>query len=392
MQFAKRIEGLKPSDIQEMFKLAADPKVISFASGVPDSSYFPIKEMERLAGIILSENGEQALQYGATEGYIPLREKIAARMKKDDIDTSVDNIMVTTGSQQGLELSAKTFLNEGDAVVCENPSYAGAISAFKSYLPEFVEINTDEHGMIMEELEKALELKDNIKMIYVIPDFQNPTGKSWSLERRKKLIKLANYYDIPVIVDDAYGDVCFNKEKAPSLRSFDTERKVIHLGTFSKTLCSGLRVGWVEADIDVLKKYIIIKQSSDMHTNILAQMMIDKYLELYDIDAHIAEINSVYKARRDTMIEAIKEHFPANCTYTYPEGGMFIWVEMPGNIDAREVLMESIKENVAFIPGEPFYPNGGVKNTFRLNFSNANESKIKEGIERLSKVLKQFSN
>jgi 2-aminoadipate transaminase len=240
------------------------------------------------------------------------------------------------------------------------------------------------------EIKRALETKKNIKKIYVIPNFQNPTGKSWSLERRKELIKLSKSYDIPIVEDNAYEEICFMKEKRPSLKSLDTEGKVIYLGSFSKTFCPGLRVGWIQAKNSILEKYIIIKQSSDMHTNILAQMQINKYLELNDFDAHISKINLSYKNRRDKMIKAMKEHFPSSCSYTYPEGGMFIWVEMPEKLNARKVLNEALKENVIFIPGDSFYPNKEIKNTFRLNFSNTDESKISIGIERLAKVLKRF--
>jgi len=392
LKFATRVKGLTPSDIQEMFKVIAKPEVISFASGVPDPNIFPVEEIEKITSQIINENGQTALQYNTTEGYIPLREKIASRMKSNGVKTHKENILITTGAQQGLELSAKLFLDKGDAVICESPTYSGAISAFKSYSPEFIEITTDKNGMKMDELKKVLDTKDNIKMIYVITNFQNPTGKSWSVKRRKELISISESYDVPIVEDNAYEEISFREKKRPTLKSLDKEEKVIYLGSFSKTFCPGLRVGWIEAKDSILEKYIMLKQSSDMHTNILAQMQISKYLELNDFDAHIAKINSSYKNRKNIMLESIKKYFPSSCSYTHPEGGMFIWVEMPEKINARKVLDEALKENVAFIPGDSFYPNKEVKNTFRLNFSNADESKISKGIEKLSKVIHRFIN
>ncbi len=390
MKFASRINGLKPSDIQEMFKVISKPEVISFASGVPDPALFPAEAIEQITGKIINQEGRVALQYNTTEGYVPLREKIMSRMEGNGVETDVESIIISSGAQQGLELSAKLFLDKGDAVVCESPTYSGAISAFKSYSPEFIEIKTDKNGMKIDELEKTLKTKDNIKMIYVIPDFQNPTGKSWSIKRRKELIELSKLYDIPIVEDGAYEEIYFTDDKKPTLRSLDNEGKVIYLGSFSKTFCPGFRVGWIEGRSAIINKYIIVKQSSDMHTNILAQMQINKYLESNDFDAHIADINSAYKNKKDKMIRAIEKYFPKDCLHTCPKGGMFIWIEMPDKLDGREVLNEAIKKNVAFIPGESFYPGREIKNTFRLNFSNAEEDKIDIGIKKLSEVIKKF--
>lgn len=391
MRFSTMAEDLKPSDIREILKLTENPEVISFAGGVPDPDLFPIDEMKEVTQIVLKEMGKKALQYNSTEGYIPLREKIASRMNKAGMKTRADNILIISGSQQGLDFSGKLFLDKGDAVVCESPSYAGAISAFKAYEPEFIAISSDKHGMKLAELEETLQARNSIKMIYVIPNFQNPTGRSWSLECRRKFMELICHYDIPVIEDDPYGEICFDNKSLPSLKSLDLEGHVVYLGTFSKTFCPGLRVGWLEAGSQILQKYNIIKQSSDIHTNSLAQAEINKYLELYDFDKHIAAINKIYKGRRDLMVKSIKKHFPANISYTYPEGGLFIWVEMPEIINSRTVLAQALLNNVAFIPGETFYPCGTTTNTFRLNFSNVKESMIEIGIERLGKVLKDLN-
>lgn len=391
MQFASRVDLLKPSDIREILKLTENPRVISFAGGVPDSAFFPIEELKEISRLVLEEKGRKVLQYNSTEGLGSLREKIALRMSKIGVKISSDNLIIISGSQQGLDFSARVFLDEGDAVACESPTYAGAISAFKACMPEFVEIPTDSDGMKLEELEKALQKNKRIKMIYVIPDFQNPTGKSWSIERRKELIRISNEYSIPIIEDDPYGEICFTEERMPTLKSLDSEDNVIYLGTFSKTFCPGLRIGWLIASNNILQKYIIIKQGSDIHTNSLSQAEIDKYLELYNFDEHIQTINEAYKQRRDLMLASIKKHFPANCNNTIPEGGLFIWVEMPEGFDSREVLKRALDKDVAFIPGESFYPHDRTKNTFRLNFSNVTEDLIDEGIKRLGLVLQSIN-
>lgn len=390
MKFARRMDGLKASEIRELLKLAERPEVISFAGGLPAPELFPIEELIKVSEVVLRESGRQALQYGPTEGYTPLREKIAKRTEKFGFSPKAEDILITSGSQQGLDFSARVFLNEGDIVICESPSYLGAINAFKACMPEFVEIATDAEGMIMEDLEEVLKTRDNVRMIYVIPDFQNPSGKTWSIERRKRLIELANEYDLPVIEDNPYGDLRFEGEIPPSVKSFDTEGRVIFLGTFSKTFCPGMRLGWVIADAKILEKYNFIKQGADLQSNSLAQREMDKFLEMYDLDAHIENLKKVYRSRRDVMMAAIKEHFPSNVSYTYPEGGLFTWVILPEHVSAREIAPKALENNVAFVPGGSFFPNGGNENTFRLNYSNMPEDKIKIGIERLGKVLKEM--
>ncbi|SNT00692.1 2-aminoadipate transaminase [Anaerovirgula multivorans] len=390
IKYAKRMDNLKASEIRELLKLTEKPEIISFAGGLPAPELFPIEEMKKVVEAVLDENGMQALQYSATEGFTPLREKIAKRMENIGIKASADDILITSGSQQGLDFTGKIFLNDGDIVVCESPSYLGAINAFKGYLPEFVEVTTDDEGMDMEELESILSTKENVKFIYVIPDFQNPTGKTWSVERRKKLVELANKYDIPVIEDNPYGELRFEGERPPAVKSFDTEDRVVFLGTFSKTFCPGLRIGWTLAGQELLQKYIFVKQGSDLQTNTMAQREINKFLDLYDLDEHVEKIKDVYRKRRDVMLEAMKEYFPQKLKYTYPEGGLFTWVELPEELDAKKVLEKAIELNVAFVPGGSFFPNGGKENTFRLNYSNMPEDKIKIGIERIGKVLKEM--
>jgi 2-aminoadipate transaminase len=389
MKFAKRMDSLKASEIREILKLIENPEIISFAGGLPAPELFPVEEMKEAARAVLEEDGQKALQYSSTEGYLPLREKIAGRMEEVGVKTTADNILITSGSQQGLDLSGKVFINEGDVVVCESPSYLGAINALKSYSPKFVEIDTDDDGMDMEALAKVLKETEHVKMIYVIPDFQNPSGRTWSVERRKQLIELANEFDLPIVEDNPYGELRFEGERPPSIKSFDTQGRVIYLGTFSKIFCPGLRVGWTLGDGEILQKYIFVKQGADLHTNTLTQREINKFMEVHSIDEHIEKIKNVYRKRRDVMMEGIREHFPKAVKYTYPQGGLFTWCELPEEMDAKEVFKKSIKENVAFVPGGSFYPNGGKENTFRLNYSMMSEEKIREGIKRLGKVLKQ---
>jgi len=387
MIFANAMEGVKPSDIREILKLTENPEIISFAGGIPDPSLFPLEEIKKVAEKVLAEEGRRALQYNSTEGYLPLRNKITLLMKARGIQAGPDNVLITSGSQQGIDFSGKIFLNEGDGVVCESPTYSGAVNAFVSYRPKFIEITTDDQGMNMDELENALQTKKNIKMIYVVPDFQNPTGRTWSIERRKKLVELANQYDIPIIEDDPYAVLRFQGKIPPAIKSFDSQERVIYLGTFSKTLCPGLRIGWVAADGEVFRKYVLVKQAADIHSNSVAQREIDGYLDQYNLDEQVAKINSVYKKRRDVMSSSIRKYFPKDCICTYPEGGMFIWAELPPAINTRKILEEALKVKVAFIPGGGFFPNGGRENSLRLNYSNMPEEKIEEGIKRLGSVL-----
>ncbi|MEG2353118.1 MAG: PLP-dependent aminotransferase family protein [Clostridium sp.] len=389
-QYAKRMSNVKASEIRELLKLTEQPEIISFAGGLPAPELFPIEKLEKVMIKVLREQGQAALQYSSTEGYAPLREIIANKiMKYSGVQCEPSNIMITSGSQQGLAFSAAIFINEGDIIACESPSYLGAINAFKLYGPKFIEIPTDKDGMIVDELERLLK-EETIKMIYTIPDFQNPSGITMSLERRKKVAELALKYKIPVIEDSPYGQLRFEGENLPSIKSFDTEGYVINLGTFSKTFCPGLRIGWVCADNDVLQKYIQLKQGQDLQCASINQMATARFLTEYSLDEHVNCIIDVYRKRRDIMLEEMKLNFPKEVTYTYPEGGLFTWVEVKEGLNALDIAKEALKENVAFVPGNSFYPNGNDTRHFRLNYSNMNEEKIREGIRRLGKVLKKF--
>jgi len=390
IKFSKNIEELTGTATREFLKLAYEPDIITLSGGLPSSDSFPLEEIKHISKLVLDEFGTKALQYTITEGYEPLRHQIAERMnRKNKTNVSKDEILLTCGSQQGLDFSGRVFIDSGDVIICESPTYTGAINAFDVYNPTFVEIPTDENGMIMEELERVLETTDNVKMIYVIPDFQNPTGVRWSIERRIKFMEIINKYEIPVIEDNPYSELNFTGEVYPSLKSMDEKGLVIFLGTFSKILCPGYRIGWVCAPEEILKKYIYVKQRADLQSSTIAPIEISKFIELYDLDAHIESVNELYKKRKDIMIKTMKEEFPPEVKYTNPDGGLFLWIELPENLKATELIKDCLKEKVAYMSGDSFFPNGGKLNYIRLNFSSNPEDKIIEGIKKIGKVLRE---
>lgn len=391
INFSERANGLKASEIRELLKLTEMPEVISFAGGLPAPELFPVDGMKKVTQEVLEKDGQVALQYSTTEGFKPLRDIIAKqRMSPEGVDVTGDDIIVTSGSQEGIEFSAKIFVNEGDTIICESPSYLGAIGAFKAYRPNFTEIEMDEHGIIIEKLEEELKKNKRVKMIYTIPDFQNPTGITMSDDRRKCIAELAKEYQVPVIEDNPYGELIFEGTTHPSIKSFDKDGWVIYLGTFSKTFCPGLRLGWICAAPEILEKYIIIKQGVDLQCSTLDQRATALFMQTYDLNEHIEEIKKVYGKRRKLMLESMDKYFPKEVTHTNPYGGLFTWVYLKEGLDSAEILKEALKENVAYVPGGPFFPNGGHKNHFRLNYSCMSEDKIVEGIKRLGKVLAKY--
>ena len=391
MQFSNLAMNLKASEIRELLKLTTMPEIISFAGGLPAPELFPTEDLKKVDEAVLTKEGQAALQYGTTEGYTPLREQIAGRMKKSFmVDCTPENIVITSGSQQGLSLLAQIFLNPGDVVLVESPTYLGAINAFKLCGPEFVEVPTDDKGIIPEELEKILaKYGDRVRMMYVIPEFQNPTGITWPLERRKAVMDIMNKHDIPVIEDDPYGELRYEGQTMPTLKSMDTKGNVIFLGSFSKIFMPGLRIGWMVAHHDILEKAVMLKQTVDLQSSSFAQRQASYYIDMYDLDAHVAKIRELYGKRRTLMYDSMKKYFPQGLSFTYPEGGLFTWVTLPENIDAKAIMPEVIEKKVAYVPGGAFYPNGGNGNHFRLNYSNMPEDRIVEGIKRLAEVLKE---
>ena len=390
MVYATRMDSLRASEIREILKITQREEVISFAGGLPAPELFPVEMLKEISCQVLTESGRSALQYSTTEGYEPLRRKIAERVgRKFQTKVSTQQVLITCGSQQALDFTGKLFLDEGDVVLCESPTYLAAISAFRAYQPQFVEVPTDDNGMIMAALEKILATTDRVKLIYVIPDFQNPTGRTWSLERRQRLVELATRYEIPVIEDNPYGELRFEGELLPSLKSMDTAGLVIGTGTFSKTFCPGMRIGWLIAEPELIEKYVLIKQGADLCTSLRSQMEVDMFMERYDFEANLGKLTDLYRKRRNAMVEALEEMMPTGVKFTRPQGGLFLWVELPSHISAVELLRECLKRDVAFVPGDAFFPNGGVKNTLRLNYSNMPENRIREGIQRLAGVIKE---
>ncbi|MFC7394200.1 PLP-dependent aminotransferase family protein [Scopulibacillus cellulosilyticus] len=386
-KFAERAHLVKSSETREILKVTERPEVISFAGGLPAPELFPVEALKNVCNAVLNEEGEASLQYSTTEGYIPLREAICQRMKFIGINSTIENVLITSGSQQAIDLTGRLFINEGDAIICESPTYLAAINVFKSYNAKFVEVAMDNDGMVMEELEKKLQEHPNAKFIYTIPDFQNPTGRTLKLERRKRMIELANQYDVLIVEDNPYGAIRFSGEALPPVKHFDTESRVIYISTFSKIFSPGLRLGWICAGESFINKYVSLKQTADLHTDSFAQRITAKYLELYNIEEHINKIKAVYKERCTVMLSSIKEFFPKSLNYSVPEGGLFIWIELPESVDSGELFTKCLESNVAFVPGTPFFPNGTKKNTCRLNYSNMSKDKIIEGMKRMGEVL-----
>lgn len=390
LRFSNRSNYVKASEIREMLKITEMPDVISFAGGLPAPELFPIDEIIEICGNVLKTKRGAALQYGSTEGYTPLRKTLAKMMHANGIDVDYNQVVVTTGSQQGLDLSGKVFIDEGDTVFCESPTYMAALSAFNAYLPNYIEIAMDCDGMLVDLLEEKLAGGSRPKFIYTVPDFQNPSGRTMSLARRKRLYEIASKYDLIIIEDNPYGELCFEGEKLPSIKSFDTDGRVVYLSTLSKTFSPGLRLGWVSASPAILNKYVIFKQGADLHTNVFAQMLADEFINHYDFHGHIEKIKKVYWQRKNAMLEAIKRYLPSEVKVTNPNGGLFLWMELPENMNSKKLLDKCLEKKVAFVTGKAFFTNGKGENTLRLNFSNMKEDNIEEGIRRIGEAIKEL--
>ena len=389
-KFASRMERMKASEIRELLKLTARPEIISFAGGLPAPELFPVKEIAQVSHDLVEKEGQKLLQYATTEGRPTLREKIAKRMtEKYGTPVDMNDILITTGSQQCLDFAGKLFLDPGDVVLCESPSYLGALNAFNAYQPVFKEVPTDGEGIIPEELDKILATTPKCKFIYVIPDFQNPTGICWSLERRKKFIEVINKYDLPVFEDNPYGELRYRGESFPTLKSMDTKGLVSFLGTFSKIFCPGLRLGWIAGPHTIVEKFVMIKQSADLHTSNFDQGVADAYMDTYDLDAHVKEIVELYGHRRDLILKTMEEEFPEGVEFTRPDGGLFLWVTVPEGVSARKVFDKCIEQKVAAVIGDAFYPNDKTDRSMRVNYSCMPDDKIVEGVKRMAKAIKE---
>ncbi|MCF6514678.1 aminotransferase class I/II-fold pyridoxal phosphate-dependent enzyme [Lactobacillus sp. S2-2] len=389
-EFSNSVPKKVNDAIGEVFKAASDPEVISFAGGLPAPELFPVQEIKQATSDVFDQYGKEVLQYSGAIGYKGLREQIVDIMAERKVETNIDNIAITTGSQQSIDLTARMLINPNDVIFVEDPTYLSAIDVFKSYGAKIIGIPMDDDGIRIDVLREKMEKYPNGKMIYTIPNFQNPTGRTLSLERRKELVSLANEFGTHILEDDPYGAIRFSGEFLPSLKSFDTEERVIYLSSFSKILAPGLRMGWLVADSKFMDKFLLMKQSADLHTDNLTQYIISQFMKNNDIKQHIKLISEAYKNRADLMIKQIDKKFPEGVKHSNPEGGMFIWVELPGNIDSDELFKICIKNNVAFVSGSAFYPNKVTKGTFRMNFSNMSDEQIILGIDRMAKAIKEM--
>jgi 2-aminoadipate transaminase len=386
--FATRTERMQASDIREILKVTAMPDVISLAGGLPAPEVFPIEEFRRAFDKVLAEQGAVALQYSASEGYTPLREFLAERLTRNGTAASAENILITNGSQQALDLLGKIFLNPRDKVVLEAPSYLGAIQAFDSYQAEYALVPMDENGMITAGLDELLS-RETVKFIYALPNFQNPSGRTMSLDRRQELVEVAARHGVPIVEDDPYGELRFEGHDLPSLQSLDRDGVVIGLGTFSKILAPGLRLAWMAIPDSLYETVLLAKQPADLHSSTISQMAVWEVCQNGFVDRHLNTIKAVYRERRDAMLDALETHFPASARWTKAQGGLFVWAELPGEIDTRELLVEAVRQKVAFVPGQSFYADHSGQNTMRLNFSNVTPDRLHLGIERLGRAIQQ---
>jgi 2-aminoadipate transaminase len=396
-RFAQRTKLVKSSTIRELLKLTQRPEVISFAGGLPAPDVFPVERFEDACHRVLEANGAMALQYSASEGFTPLREYLAQKMARYGIIASVDNVLITSGSQQALDLIGKLLINAGDRILVEAPTYLGALQAFNVYGAEYVSVPIDHDGLRTEMLEEAL--RSGPKFIYILPNFQNPGGVTLCEPRRHELVLLADKYGVPIIEDDPYGQLRFEGEHLPPLLVLDRDNlrrddgklgNVIYLSTFSKTLAPGIRLGWIVAPPDVISKLVQFKQGADLHTSTFDQMVAYEVVHDGFLDEHVKKIRAVYRERRDVMLAALAEYFPPEVTWTHPQGGLFLWVTVPEGLDMEHLFQAAVGENVAFVPGNCFYPGGDEGGRhMRLNFSHSTPQQIREGIRRLGLVVAQ---
>lgn len=390
--FSDRCKDLKPSAIRELFKkLPASEGAITFSAGSPSPLSFPVEEFASIAADIFKNDSTNALQYSITEGYPKLRKQIADRLKeKFYVGADYDDIIITTGAQQAIDLTAKALCNEGDVVICENPSYVGSLNAFRAYNLKLVGVDMDDDGINVEKLEKALKENENVKLIYLIPTFQNPTGITMPLKKRKAILELAQKYNVYILEDDPYVELRFTGVPEPEIKSLDTDGRVIYCGSFSKILSAGMRLGYLCGHKKLIEKAIVLKQVCDTHTNILSQMMASRFMEEYNLDAHIKKIKDLYRSRCSLMLYCINQCFPDCVKHTIPEGGMFIWVTLPEGFDAAEFAQKALERKIAIVSGGTFLVDQTQKsNSFRLNFSTPSDEDIVEGIKRLGDMLKE---
>lgn len=378
-----------------MLRLTQEADVICFSGGLPAPELFPIDRFREACDLVLTVNGRQALQYSPTEGYAPLRRLVAQMLQPYGLRAQESNVLITTGSQQATDLIGRLLLDSGDRIVVESPTYLGALQSFDIRQPRYTVVASDEDGMLVDELAPLFRMRP--KFVYVLPNYQNPTGFTLSMERRRTLVALAQEWGVPVLEDDPYSQLRYEGELIPPVIALDAAGgnggycgSVVYHSTFSKVLAPGLRVGWVVAPAEVIQQLVDLKQGADLHTSTLSQMVAFEVARDGFLDEHVGRLREIYGHRRDVMLQTMEAHFPEEVTWTRPKGGLFLFVTLPDHVRAKEVLVESLRRMVAFVPGEAFFPAGGGENTFRLNFSNAKPDRIEEGIRRLGAILKAF--
>ncbi len=389
--FSKRISGLQPSAIREILKATQDPAIIPFAAGNPDSASFPIDEVKRISAEIFETAPVTALQYGVTEGYRPLIERLTKFVKdRYNIGKDLDSLIVTSGAQQVMDLATKALCDLGDTVICECPSFIGSLNCFRSYGCKLAGVPVEADGINIEKLEEAIKNAVNPRFIYTIPNFQNPSGATMSLEKRKAVYELAKKYGLLILEDNPYGDLRVSGEDIPSIKSFDEDGIVIYAGSFSKLLAPGIRVGYIVAPSPIIAKMTVGKQASDVHTPVFSQMLVDKWMEQNDVEAHIEKIREIYRRKLNLMCDLIDSELGDFVKYVRPEGGLFVWCELPENVNMLEFVKDCIANKVAVVPGTAFMINDEETNCFRMNFSTPSDEKIVEGMKILGKVKEKY--
>lgn len=384
--FAERMSKTPRSFIREILKVTEHPDIISFAGGLPNPSVFPVEELAQVSKDVITDEGAAALQYATTEGYYPLREWVANRYNsRYGLSVTPEEILITHGSQQSLDLCGKVFIDKGTPVGIEEPGYLGAIQAFSMFEPQFHPIKLESDGPVLNDVQRCMEV-DSCKIVYGVPNSQNPSGITWSDKKRKEIAKIISEYDRVFIEDDAYGEIRFRDEYYQPVKKSIPDHVVMN-GSFSKIITPGMRMGWICAPEKVMTQLVTAKQATDLHSSILAQRIIYRYLSEYPIDSYIKKITDTYRSQCDCMVKAIRQEFPDSVSYTVPDGGMFLWITLPESYNSLDIFNKALEEKVAVLPGIPFYTDGGGINTLRLNFTNSSCDQIEEGVRRLSRVL-----
>lgn len=390
--FSNRVLSLKPSAIREIFKYASDPTVVSLSAGNPAPEAFPSKALAEISEKILRENPVAALQYSLTEGYPVLREQLKKYMaEKHQSFKEFDDLIITSGAQQVMDLTTKVLVNEGDKVICEAPSFIGSLNNFRSYLAQLVGVPVEKDGMNMEALEEALKNNENVRFIYTIPNFQNPSGVTMSYEKRKKMYELACKYDVIILEDNPYGDLRYSGEHIPTIKSLDTEGRVVYAGTFSKVISPGMRVGWCIAPKEIISKIVVCKQGEDVHSNIWAQLLCSEFMANCDYEAHLENLRTLYRKKADFAMGLLDKYLAPKITYDRIDGGLFIWCKLPDNVDMLDFCKTAVQNKVCVVPGNAFLTDENEKtNAFRINFSTPTDEQLEKGIRILGQVADMF--